>query len=101
VKTPDEIAELKRQWVADSWDTPIEDTEGFEVHREELLAWRTEQDAKWEAERAAKVTKILERRADTRWERAVLAFITSGLDPREAIANADRFVALVQEKWVP
>lgn len=38
-KTPAEIAALKRNWLADPcWD--IEDTEGFEAHRDELQEWR-------------------------------------------------------------
>jgi hypothetical protein len=47
--TRKQIEELKAQWVADDcWD--IEDTEGFEAHRDELLAFRKEMEAKWEAE---------------------------------------------------
>jgi hypothetical protein len=100
VKTSEEIAGLKRQWIADgTWD--IEDTADFEEHRAELVAWRAEHDAKVEAARLTKAKPILDRRHDSRWERAALAFIASGLDPREAIANADKFVALVQEKWTP
>lgn len=41
MKTQDEIEELKRQWLADPiWD--VEVTEGFEEHRDELLAFRTQ-----------------------------------------------------------
>lgn len=37
--TPEEITRLKHEWIADGcWD--IENTEGFEEHREELLSWR-------------------------------------------------------------
>jgi hypothetical protein len=100
VKTSEEIAELKRQWIADgSWD--IETTDGFEEHHDELLAWRAEHDAKVEAARLAKAKPILDRRHDSRWERAAMACLTSGLDPRESIRAADEFVALVQETWVP
>lgn len=43
-KTPEEIQALKDSWLRDPiWD--IEDTEGFEAHREELLAFHKEQDA--------------------------------------------------------
>lgn len=43
MKSTEEMAELKRQWLADpAWD--IEDTEGFEEHHEELLRWRKEED---------------------------------------------------------
>ena len=50
--TQAEIADLKKQWQADPcWD--IEDTEGFEEHREELRVFRAEQQATRErAERA-------------------------------------------------
>lgn len=45
-KTPDEIARLKAQWEADpSWD--IEETVGFEEHREELLRFSNQQKAEW------------------------------------------------------
>ena len=37
--TEQQILQLKADWLADPcWD--IEDTEGFEEHREELTAWR-------------------------------------------------------------
>jgi hypothetical protein len=39
VKSPAEVEELKRQWLADGcWD--IENTEGFEAHRAELIEWK-------------------------------------------------------------
>lgn len=38
-KTKDEIDKLKRSWADDpSWD--LEETEGFEAHREDLLSFR-------------------------------------------------------------
>ena len=41
VRTPEEIATLKRNWRNDpTWD--IETTEGFEAHRTELYIWRLE-----------------------------------------------------------
>jgi len=41
---------LKDSWSKDPcWD--IEETEGFEEHKEELLAFRKETEAKWEAAR--------------------------------------------------
>lgn len=47
-RTPEEIEKLKANWLADPcWD--IEDQPGFEAHREELLAWRKEYEAKMEA----------------------------------------------------
>jgi hypothetical protein len=42
---------LKAQWLRDPcWD--IEDTEGFEDHREELLAYRFAQEERWRMARA-------------------------------------------------
>lgn len=55
MKTREEIAALKLNWLKDNiWD--IEKTEGFEEHYEELLAFRKEQEAKWEAERKADIS---------------------------------------------
>lgn len=46
-RTTEEINELKKNWLADPcWD--IEDSDGFQAHREELLAWRKEHEAKVE-----------------------------------------------------
>jgi len=46
----EELRLLKRDWKRDPcWD--IEETEGFEAHRDELLAFRKEQEQIWNAER--------------------------------------------------
>lgn len=46
MKTPSEIADLKRQWLRDPcW--VIETTEGFEEHWEELTAFAREQAGRW------------------------------------------------------
>ena len=48
-RTPEEIADLKSQWQNDPcWD--IENTEGFEAHREELAAYREAIDAFYDAQ---------------------------------------------------
>lgn len=48
IRTPQEIEALKASWLKDPcWD--IENSQGFEAHYEELLAFRKEQDQKWEA----------------------------------------------------
>jgi hypothetical protein len=45
MKTGEEIEDLKRNWRMDAfWD--IEDTEGFEEHKEELLKFRLEYEKK-------------------------------------------------------
>jgi len=52
-KTREEIEALKANWVNDAcWD--IEITEGFEDHKEELLAYRKEMEAIWDSERKLK-----------------------------------------------
>lgn len=61
-RTPEEIEQLKTNWLADPcWD--IEDEEGFEAHREELLAFHKEQSAKWEAKKQerdnARIEKVM------------------------------------------
>jgi hypothetical protein len=48
-----EIEKLKRDWFADPcWD--IEHTDGFEAHREELVAFRQRSEAEWERNAAAR-----------------------------------------------
>lgn len=45
MRSEDAIDKLKENWKKDPcWD--IEDTEGFENHREELLAWRIEYESR-------------------------------------------------------
>jgi hypothetical protein len=46
-RTPEEIELLKSNWLKDPcWD--IEETEGFEAHRDELAAFHEEKKAEWE-----------------------------------------------------
>ena len=50
MKSRSEIEDLKRQWKNDPiWD--IEDTEGFEDHKAELLSYRKECEKEWEERR--------------------------------------------------
>lgn len=52
--TPEQIQKLKDNWSQDPcWD--IEDTEGFEAHKEELLAFRRQKEAEWEIRRIARL----------------------------------------------
>lgn len=55
-RTPEEIAELKAAWLADPYWV-LEDTPGFEAHRDELRRYRLETHEKQEQER---LTKLLE-----------------------------------------
>lgn len=57
-RTPQEIEDLKADWKRDPiWD--IEEAEGFEAHREELLAYRLECEEGWKRQ----YRERLERRA--------------------------------------
>jgi hypothetical protein len=59
-KTREEIEALKENWRADPcWD--IEDTEGFEEHHDELLAYRHEVQAEWQREREASKQQRVEK----------------------------------------
>ncbi len=57
MKTPEEITYLKNDWLYDPcYD--IEETEGFEDHKEELLAFKKETEAKWEFNRITRLQKM-------------------------------------------
>lgn len=61
-KTIAEIEKLKREWENDPcWD--LYETEGFEEHREELMAHQQKYEAKWEEMRLLK-EKELDAKAD-------------------------------------
>lgn len=50
MKTIEEVEELKRQWKSDPiWD--IEETEGFEDHRNELYEFRLRCENQWSRDR--------------------------------------------------
>ncbi len=54
MKTLAEVEALKREWAADPiWD--IEDTEGFEEYRDELLTFRQQKEKEWEEERRKEI----------------------------------------------
>lgn len=61
MKTREMIFHLKRDWALDPcWD--LEDTEGFEDHREELLQYSNEMNEHWERvaqeKRQARLTEV-------------------------------------------
>lgn len=57
-KTNEELEALKKSWMGDPcWD--IEETPGFQEHQAELLEFRKETEAKWEAERQERRNKRL------------------------------------------
>lgn len=75
MKTQEEIQTLKDSWKKDPcWD--IEDTEGFEEHHQELMAWRIQYESDLQAEEVERI----ERR------RRVVSF-EAGIDDAE-IADA-------------
>lgn len=58
-QTAEAMSRLKLEWRADPcWD--LEETEGFEAHRNELMAYRLECEATWNAEKQARLEKRAE-----------------------------------------
>ena len=58
--TRQEIEQLKKEWLNDAvWD--IEDTEGFEEHRAELLSFRLETEAEWKSQEEEKRLNNIEK----------------------------------------
>lgn len=56
-RTGPEILELKCGWLRDNcWD--IEETEGFEAHRDELLAFRLQCEAEWKAKLQSRAAEL-------------------------------------------
>ena len=56
-KTADELIDLIQQWEADGcWD--LEDTEGFEEHRKELLGYRRFWESIWRDEHAETLREL-------------------------------------------
>lgn len=59
IRTPEEIEALKKNWLQDPcWD--IEDTEGFEAHRDELLAWSIQYKSEIEEKAREALNKRIE-----------------------------------------
>lgn len=54
--TRDDVEALKAAWVSDAC-FDLEDVEGYEAYRDELLAFRQEQEAAWAAQRQAALTE--------------------------------------------
>ena len=56
-RTTEEIEALKASWRDDPiWD--IEDSEGFELHRDELRAYRLECEARWKSQHEQRILKF-------------------------------------------
>lgn len=92
MKLSKDIEDLKKNWLNDPiWD--IEKTKGFEDHAEELLAFRKEQEAKWEAEREEMEKQTFEYRA-----KEINA--TLKMDPVDAALNPDLAKALIMKQQV-
>ncbi|MGE5619567.1 MAG: hypothetical protein ACM3US_09955 [Sphingomonadaceae bacterium] len=59
IRSREEIEYLKGQWESDpTWD--LEETEGFEAHREELAAFAAAKKAEWEAQEKARRERRME-----------------------------------------
>lgn len=59
MKTPGQILDLKMSWLRDpSWN--IEETKGFELHKEYLKNWRENKEKKWNEMYEAEMMKIAE-----------------------------------------
>ena len=55
MKTPEEVEDLKREWEGNPhWN--LEDTDGFEDHKEELREFSKNKYAEWEAGRENRLT---------------------------------------------
>ncbi len=56
-RTVEKIEALKASWRDDPiWD--IEDSEGFDLHRDELRAYRLEWEARWRSEHEQRILKF-------------------------------------------
>ena len=64
--TRQDVERLKAEWSEDPSYGDIENTEGFEAYREELLAFRKEQEAFWQAEREERLMEKRVRAAKKR-----------------------------------
>lgn len=67
MKTRTEIDALKRNWAADPC-YEIEDCEGFEEHREELLVFKAAMGARWEVQRVERERERREEQAAGTWQ---------------------------------
>lgn len=65
LKTTEELEKLKKDWSSDPyWD--IENTNGFEEYKEELLEYRFKCQSKWNEERLEKENeKLIDKEAET------------------------------------
>jgi hypothetical protein len=58
--TKKQIDELKRAWLDDPcWD--IYETEGFEAHKDELMAFQEDQEKIWEQKRSARANEEMKK----------------------------------------
>jgi len=60
IPTRADVEKLKRNWAEDAcWD--IEDTEGFEAYRDELLAFSQQKEKEWKADRRREIKACADR----------------------------------------
>ena len=103
MKTPAEIATLKSSWYADG-GRDLEDSEGFEAHRDELLAYRKQVDGA-RAERRAKeheeaIVGLMRPALDFLPEKDERGGLTRGDASRDGLA-ANRLLRAVAEMLLP
>ena len=58
-----DVERLKAEWSEDPSYSGIENAEGFEAYREELLAFRKDQEAAWQAEAEKRLTEMRKKAA--------------------------------------
>jgi hypothetical protein len=96
MKTVLELDELKSQWRRDPcWD--IEETEGFEDHKEELLAYRLKCESEWKQEQ----TERLEKRATELGCSVALVQYIERLEYRLGVLEDDKERADNLALWTP
>lgn len=84
--TKEEIHNLKVSWYSDPiWD--IEETEGFEDHKEELKAYRMKCEKEWERKRVSK----LEEKANT---------LKCSIELANYIMNLEYYIEKLEERII-
>ena len=81
-RTRDEIAQLKREWEADA-HYDIEDADGFEMHAEELVAFRVATEARRQADNEERRRSAVEAKmAEIGIDDPKIALLVMGLESR-------------------
>ncbi|MGA7950447.1 MAG: hypothetical protein WCA45_09855 [Thiobacillaceae bacterium] len=81
-RTSVELAALKAKWLEEPYWV-IEDTEGFEAHRDELRQFRHDAHAKQEQEKQARLIKLI-----NQYQPEKLNMLTEAREPGEPQSKA-------------